>query len=208
MRIWRYATAPPRTSQNDLLSAFLSSSGRNSGATAARGAASRRRGCRRRPRSPPGPEVLGHGPKGRRAAGTAPVPVFLPGFDGYSSTFRDLPGGPRSGNALTCENASRGPRSTRASANSTRITEKPAGAGEHKPVYLAATGSCPAIRCLRPTMSGLRLGPCARRTLNDATIPTKRRAKVPEAWRGWLPFVGNVAWVTQDVRTSSARRNP
>ena len=125
MRIWRYATAPARTLRNDLLFDFLRSFDRKSGATAARGAGASGRG--RRERRLPGPEGLGHGPKGRRAAGRAPTLVRSQSFDGYSSTFRDLPGRPKAGNVLTCGNADRKPRSTRGFLKSTRITEKTCG---------------------------------------------------------------------------------
>ena len=64
------------------------------------------------------------GPKGGRAAKNAPILVFLPSFDGYSSTFREPPSRPRSGNVLTCGNADRRPRSTRGFLKSIRITVK------------------------------------------------------------------------------------
>ncbi len=74
----------------------------------------------------PGPAGSG-GSEGARAAGRAPIPVRSQSFDGYSSTFRDLPGRPRTSDALTCGNAGRRPRSTRGFLKSTRITEKTCG---------------------------------------------------------------------------------
>ena len=62
----------------------------------------------------------GRGPGG----GRSPILVFLPGFDGYSSTFREPPSRPRPGNALTCGNVGGRPRPTRGFAKSVRITEK------------------------------------------------------------------------------------
>ena len=84
-----------------------------------RGAAVSRQSCRSR--------RGGGRPKGARVTGKAPILVRSPSFDGYSSTFRDLPGRPRSGDALTCGNVGRGPRSTRGFLKSTRITEKTCG---------------------------------------------------------------------------------
>ena len=76
MRIWLYATAPARTLRNDLLSAFLSSFDRKSGATAARGVGTSGRGASRGAGAGPGrvgarPERV---PGGREGAGPSPLP--------------------------------------------------------------------------------------------------------------------------------------
>ena len=118
----------------------------------------------------------------------APILTFYRGFDGYSSTFRELPSRPTSGSALTSGNGSQRPLSTQGFLKSIRITEKTAEAGVRKPIYRVTVGPCPTIPLPRPATLGLR-------PMTDATIPTESGLKVSAPWRRWLPFVGIVASV-------------
>ncbi len=144
--------------------------------TARKRGASARRPCAR-------PGEIGRGTE-VGATGKAPILIRLPSFDGYSSTFLEPPSRPRSRNVLTCGNADRRPRSTRGFLKSIRISEKPAGAGAHEPVYRVTAGPCPTAR--RPRLT------------TDAMIPTKRGPEVSETWRKWLRIVGNVASVADN----------